>query len=158
MESADRPTSLTEKPIKDYNTIFERFVGASEEAPQDLLGIVAYGIYKHAKREWVADIRTRFARPPTEDELRAYHSTWTPSQIQNARNSAQQVLAEYADYVISEAEPRILRDAVRGKFWPAVGTAIFSNALYTIGLILLAVILSKSGIDFLALLSSAATD
>lgn len=71
MESADRPTSLTEKPIKDYNTIFERFVGASEEAPQDLLGIVAYGIYKHAKREWVADIRTRFARPPTEDELRA---------------------------------------------------------------------------------------
>ncbi|MCO6177330.1 hypothetical protein [Ciceribacter sp. RN22] len=157
MESAEKTTASRDSTAKDYNTIFERFVGDGEEAPQELLGIVAYGIYKHAKREWASDIHARFNRPPSDEELRAYHSTWTPSQIQNARRSAQQVLAEYADYVISEAEPRILREAVRGTFWPAVGTAIFSNALYTVGLIVVALILAKSGIDLLALLSSAAS-
>ncbi|WP_113447868.1 hypothetical protein [Rhizobium cremeum] len=158
MTTAEVVASSAPNGSKDYNTIFERFVGDGEAGNQDLLGIVAYGIYKNAKREWASEIRARHGRAPSEEELKAYHATWTSSQIQNARNNAQQVLAEYADYVISEAEPRILRDAVKGKFWPDVGTSIFSNALYTLGLIILAVILARSGVDLIGLLSTAAAE
>ncbi|MBB2792880.1 UNVERIFIED_ORG: hypothetical protein GGD58_001727 [Rhizobium pisi] len=122
----------------------------------DIVGIVAYGIYKNAKREWAMEFRKSYGLPPTAEDLRAYHATWTPAQIQNARNSAAQVMTEYADTVIAAEEPRILREAVKGSFWPAVGTSMFSNLLYTIGLITVAIVLAWAGIDLLGLLSTAA--
>lgn len=140
----------------DYNRVFERFVGEGDDGMSDIIGIVAYGIYKNAKREWATHFRQTYGRAPNSDDLRAYHATWTPAQIQSARNSAAQVMAEYADSVISAEEPRILRDAVKGSFWPSVWTSIFSNALYTIGLIVLAVILARAGVDLIGLLAVAA--
>lgn len=147
MES--EPTSSQE-----YNRVFEKFVGEGDDAMSDIVGIVAYGIYKNAKKEWATDFRAAYGRPPAFSDLKAYHATWTPAQIQSARNSAAQVMTAYADSVISAEEPRILRDAVKGSFWPAVGTSIFANAVYTVGLIILAVILANAGIDLLGLVSS----
>lgn len=141
-----------ESESQQYNRVFERFVGEAD-GDGDIVGIVAYGIYKKAKREWTMDFRNSYGRAPNASELNAYHSTWTPAQIQNARNSAAQVMAAYAEEVISQEEPRILRDAVKGSFWPSVMTSIAANALYTIGLIILAVIISRAGIDLLGLVT-----
>ncbi|MGR9552284.1 hypothetical protein ACU8MG_03820 [Rhizobium leguminosarum] len=140
----------------DYNRVFEKFVGEGEDGMSDIVGIVAYGIYKNAKREWAMEFRKSYGRPPTGEDLKAYHATWTPAQIQSARNSAAQVMTAYADSVISAEEPRILREAVKGSFWPAVGTSIFSNLLYTVGLIAVAIVLARAGIDLLGLLSTVA--
>lgn len=140
----------------DYNRVFEKFVGEGEDGMSDIVGIVAYGFYKNAKREWAMEFRRAYGRSPTTEDLKAYHATWTPAQIQSARNSAAQVMSAYADSVISAEEPRILREAVKGTFWPAVGTSIVSNALYTLGLIILAILLARAGIDLLGLLSTAA--
>ena len=148
--------AVPDEQAQDYNRVFEKFVGESDDGMSDIVGIVAYGIYKNAKREWATEFRSLYGRPPTAEDLKAYHRTWTPAQIQSARNSAAQVMAEYADSIISAEEPRILRDAVKGTFWPAVGTSIAANALYTIGLIVLAVILARAGIDFIGLVGSAA--
>lgn len=150
------PNDVSINPI-DYNKVFEKFVGEGEDGMSDIVGIVAYGFYKNAKREWAMEFRNSYGRSPTADDLRAYHATWTPAQIQSARNSAAQVMTAYADSVISAEEPRILREAVKGTFWPAVGTSIFSNALYTVGLIVIAILLARAGIDLLGLLSTAAT-
>ncbi len=139
----------------EYNRVFEKFVGESPDGMSDIVGIVAYGIYKNAKREWATDFRAAYGRAPSQDDLRAYHATWTPAQIQSARNSAAQVMAEYADTVISEEEPRILRDAVKGRFWPSIFTSMFANACYTLILIFIAVILAKAGIDLIGLISAA---
>lgn len=141
----------------EYNRVFEKFVGDTENGMSDIIGIVAYGIYKNAKREWASSFRETYDRAPIAEDLKAYHATWTPAQIQSARNSAVQVMAAYADEVIAAEEPRILRDAVRGKFWPTVGTSVFANAVYTIGLILFALILARAGIDLLGVLSAAAS-
>ncbi len=148
--------SSNQLDLTDYNRVFEKFVGDGEDGMSDIVGIVAYGIYKNAKREWAMEFRQTYGRPPSADDLRAYHATWTPAQIQSARNSAAQVMTAYADSVISTEEPRILREAVKGSFWPAVGTSIFSNALYTLALIAIAIVLARAGIDLLGLLSSAA--
>ncbi len=136
-------------PPHEYNKTFEKFVGNDFS---DLVGIVAYGIYKHAKREWATSIFNDHGRAPNADELRAYHATWTPRQIESARQSAAQVLSAYADEVISNEEPRILKDALKGSFWKSVWQSIFANGLYTLMLIALAIILAKAGVDLIGLI------
>ena len=148
--------SGSEKSAQHYNRVFEKFVGESPDGMSDIVGIVAYGIYKNAKREWATDFRSSYNRAPSQDDLNAYHATWTPAQIQSARNSAAQVMAEYADSVISAEEPRILKDALKGSFWPSVFTSISANVLYTLALIAIAIILARAGIDLIGLLSTAA--
>jgi len=61
------------------------------------------------------------------------------------------VLSSYADTVIDAARAGIVTEALRGTFWKSVWTNIFSGALYTVILIVFALILSKSGIDLLGI-------
>lgn len=93
-----------EQPDAGYNPIFEKLVKHRE----DVLGLVAYGIYKIAKREWVAQFGQDRQRNPNEAELTAYISTWTPSQLDNVQGTAEKVLASYAEEVIAAAEPGII--------------------------------------------------
>lgn len=136
----------------DYNPIFERLVGDA----QSTQGMVAYGVYKLAKRKWASEIRRQNGRAPTAEELKAYIATWTPSQLDNVRMVAEQTLAEYARNVIAEEEPRILREALRGGFWRAVWPAMLAALLYTLLLIGLALVLARSGIDLIGILKTAA--
>jgi hypothetical protein len=39
-----------------YNPIFERFVDPDRPEVEQLPGIVAYGLYKIAKREWASEL------------------------------------------------------------------------------------------------------
>ncbi|YBV97111.1 hypothetical protein M1D80_09505 [Phyllobacteriaceae bacterium JZ32] len=134
---------------KDYNPIFENLVINSDDG--DVLGVIAYGSYKRAKWEWAQDIWNKHGRPPNESELKAYIATWTPTQFTNARNTAAQVLTEYADTVIQAAKADIVKEALKGRFWINVFTSIFAAALYTIILIVLAFIAAKAGIDLLGI-------
>jgi len=53
-----------------YNKIFERLVGDIEDGGDaNLRGLLAYGFYKVAKREWVAQSREKNGNPPTGAEL-----------------------------------------------------------------------------------------
>ena len=142
------PTPLESAP--KYNPIFERLVSESG-GPNALPGLIAYGLYKTAKREWVSDLSAREGRKPTDAELDAYMRTWTASQITTIQERAEQFLAEYASAVIQEEEPRILREAVRGSFWRAILPSVVASFLYTLVLIAIALILARSGIDLLGI-------
>jgi hypothetical protein len=102
--------------MPNYNAIFEKFVDAAQDDQSEIVGIIAYGIYKTAKREWVIDFKEREERSPTEAELKAYVSSWTESRIDGAKQNAAQVIAEFAQTVVDEQEPRILRSALQGRF------------------------------------------
>ncbi|RWD17015.1 MAG: hypothetical protein EOS75_03810 [Mesorhizobium sp.] len=141
-------------PPHEFNPIFSKLVGVDED--DELLGVVAYGLYKKAKSEWAASIAQQYHRPPTSEELKAYMATWTPSQLVNAKRNAAQVLSAYADSVISAEEPRILKDALKGSFWTAVSTGIVGSFLYTLILIAVALVLARSGIDLIGIFSAAA--
>src|SRR3954468_18878418 len=98
------PPARQEPP---YNPIFERLI---EAAGNDRLrGLIAYGLYKTAKREWARELQKREGRKPNDDELLAYIRSWTPSQLENVQERARQALAEYAAAVIEAEQPRILR-------------------------------------------------
>jgi hypothetical protein len=139
------------EPASAFNPIFGKLVGTEEGVPADLQGFVAYGLYKVAKREWATEIATRHGRKPSEAELEAYMRTWTSSQITTLRERAAQVLSEYADAVIREEEPRILKNALRGSFWRGVWPSMLASFLYTLVLIGAALVLARSGIDLIGI-------
>ncbi len=138
------------KPNAEYNPIFERLVIEPEGG--EVLGVIAYGLYKKAKWEWAQEFWNNNGRPPNEAELKAYIRTWTPSQLQNIRNNAAQVLSEYADTVIEEAKPDIVAKALKGTFTRNLLTNLASAVLYTLILIALAFILSYSGVDLVGII------
>ena len=134
-----------------YNPIFEKLVpkgGGGDE----INSLVAYGLYKKAKREWVSQIWDAEKRPPTEAELRAYVAHWTPFLLENLKAQADNYLASFSSSVIDAAEPQIREDALRGTTWSAVKASIVGNAAYTLVLIAFVLILAWAGVDVLGFL------
>ncbi len=139
----------------EYNQIFEKLVINTDT--ETVLGIVAYGIYKKSKWEWAQEIYKSKNRRPNSTDLRAYVDTWTPSQIDNAKKNAAQVLSEYADAVIQEAKPSIVQEALKGSFLKNLGTSVLAAFVYTLLLIAFSMILTRAGIDVLGVLERFAT-
>lgn len=135
----------------DYNPIFERFVTPGQMEEQVLPGMVAYCLYKIAKREWATIFFARHGRKPSDAELNEYILTWTDSRIVGAQKEADAVLLAFASSVIDESAPRIREDALRGTFWGSVRSSIAAAFLYTLVLIGIVMILRFSGIDLVSI-------
>jgi hypothetical protein len=140
--------------LPPYNPIFSRFVDPERDEGEQLSGLVAYGLYKVAKREWAAELGARENRKPTELDLESYIRTWTESRLRGLADQAEGVLATYASTVVEAARPQIREEAIRGTFWAGVGLSITANAIYTIGLIVLLVILRYAGLDLLSIITA----
>jgi hypothetical protein len=77
--------------------VYEYFIGSEE----DIVGLVAYAIYKQEKREWLANWRRQNSSDPSPEHFSAFISAnLTPGQRHRYRNAARQVLDAYvaADY------------------------------------------------------------
>jgi hypothetical protein len=142
-------TSSPGEETADYNRLFETFVDLSRPEGERLQGLVAYALYKTAKREWAADVAARSRRRPTEEELANYQRTWTPTLIASTRQQAEQALAVYAETVIEDATPEIRESAIRGSFGKDVRAGVAAAFIYTILLVVIAVILRLVGVDAL---------
>ena len=121
-----------------HNPIFTKLVVESDDK---LLGMVAYGIYKTSKREWIQSVQGTQGRGPTPEELSAYAATWTPQLILNATDAATSALAEFASGAIDEARPNILKDALKGNAVRSVLLNMLSGLLYTLALIAVVLVL-----------------
>ncbi len=137
-----------------YNPIFERFVPA-EQADENVPGLIAYGLYKIAKREWAQQIQEREGRQPTPDEQAAYIATWTESRLRGLEQQADSTLAAFGEVVVNAATPGIREDAIRGTSGKSIRLSIAANFIYTLLLIAVALILKWSGIDLIGLLEKA---
>lgn len=131
-----------------YNPIFEHFVPANR-ANDNVRGLIAYGLYKIAKREWSQSIQDRHARQPTPEEREAYIATWTPSRLAGLEQQADVTLAAFGSAVVDAATPDIREDALRGTTSKAIGTSVSANGVYTLILIVFALILYLAGIDLI---------
>lgn len=134
----------------NYNSIFESLVGKIGQNPS-LIGMIAYGLYKQAKREWSDGIRRKHSRGPTDDELDAYFATWTESRLQGAKKEAEQILAQFADEVISNAKPDIEKQALRGTFRSGILQSMVGSFIYSILLVCIFLIISNLGVDIISL-------
>jgi hypothetical protein len=149
-------TQVTPRPaIEIHNRIFERLIDENPVDEHILVGVVAYFYYKAAKREWIENYCHQRGSAPSDAELRAYISSWTDMRIEGVREQANGTLTEYASYILEQERPKIVEEALKGRsFWRDAFVASFGAGLWTIALIIFAVILKLSHIDLLAVLSN----
>ncbi len=129
-----------------HNTLYERFV---DQGDNEVQGYIAYGLYKNAKREWVVGFKEANDREPTSEEVAAYVSAYTDQTIATYETQAAAVLAAFAEGAVADARADIVEEALRGSFWGSVWQSIFANALYTLALLALVLVLAFAGVDIL---------
>lgn len=134
-----------------YNTMYERLV---DQGDNTVSGYIAYGLYKHAKREWVRDFEQANGRSPTAQEQAGYVASYTPQITSALQTQATGVLAQFAAGAVDDARPEILREALRGSAWKSVGLSIAANVIYTLLLVAVVLVLAYAGVDILGIVSN----
>ena len=85
---APAPVSVSDMG-EDRNPVFEMLVSGDT----DIIGLVAYSIYKQNKRDWLMAFATARGREPTEDERISYIiGDSTPRRLATFRHLAQATL------------------------------------------------------------------
>lgn len=140
--------------VPPYNPIFTRFVPINEADGPSIPGLVAYGLYKVAKREWVLEFTNQNSREPTEDERRNYVATWTESRLAGLAKQAEGAMGEFAETIVVANAPAIREDALKGSIPRAIWTSMAASFFYTLLLIGVILVLRYAGVDLLSIASS----
>lgn len=102
----------------------------------------------------VRKFETDHGRPPKAAEINAYVSAYTPQTIDAFEAQASGVLAQFANGVVSDARPEIVKETLKGTFWKNVGQSIAANAIYTVVLVVIAMILAAAGVDLIGIFTT----
>ena len=121
------------------------------DGDDDLIGLLAYGLYERQKRDWVVSHRRRHSgRNPSETELAAVTSNYLSADMRTTlRDRAAHVLSGYAETYVEALEPQIristlssetlrqareLEDSVRKRvgFWRQVRSGFVVALLLTL--------------------------
>ncbi|HCC53271.1 MAG TPA: hypothetical protein DEQ30_15510 [Porphyromonadaceae bacterium] len=79
------------KNTKKYNFIYSKLV----ESENDLVGLVAYGMYKQHKISFINDFKEKYKREPNDSECEVFFLTSTTTdQLQKYRNQAEILVSE----------------------------------------------------------------
>ena len=122
-----------------YNFIYEKLVTSDD----DLTGLIAYGIYKKHKIEFIARIKDEEKRNPTDEECQSFFvASSTESQLKKYRNQAETILAETVANVASEEIARYEQDMLKNyraeiknclpSNWLTVGLSILSSFAFSV--------------------------
>lgn len=146
-----------------YNEIFEQLV----QKDDDLVGMIAYALYKQHKREWLLKFEARERRRPTPPEVLLFVEAQTQSQLLRLRQTAEFVLSEYSETIVEIEKPSIQRAALEtelanatkgtlskiegnSRWYKQIGTGIASAAAWSIILLVLLLVLAVFGVDVLS--------
>jgi hypothetical protein len=100
---AGRDGDIDENADKLAASVFKKLVTADD----DLVGLVAYGLYKQNKYDWLAAFEKSCGRRPTAEESRAYVvGEGTSRRVATYRQLAESALAAR----IPQAEPRSMAE------------------------------------------------
>lgn len=142
---------------RDYNRVYEHLV----EAEDDVIGLVAYSIYKQDKRDFLIEWRERRGGSPTADQLDVFTAgVLTPGQQQRYRFTARNILDAYAKTVVEAERPLIQSLAITERIESAaravegsahwyrqIPAGIASALIYTLLLIAILLVLRYAGVD-----------
>lgn len=135
---------------KDYNAVLEHYVDDSSDE-LDLVGMVAYALYKRQKRDWIIKYRTENSgKKPDLNEIQAVTSSYVTDDLRDTlRNRASDILSSYADTYVEAMEPAIRTEALnhemlrqardieqsiknQSNFWPQIWAGIVATAIWTL--------------------------
>jgi uncharacterized membrane protein YccC len=120
-----------------YNYIYSTLV----QSEQDILGIIAYSLYKRQKIEYVQTFKTKHGREPSDDDLAPFHDVSnSTTQLESYRNQAGQLAqgfldasvaaqaAELEQYYSDKASVEI-RNA-KPRFWWGVAQSVVGSVFF----------------------------
>lgn len=147
MPSPTEPPPEEEAP-ENYNTVFEQLVDNADEGESTLVGLIAYGLYKSAKREWIVRYQNERGTHPSHDDLRKYAQMQTDTSLNGFRSQAIEILASYADSFMQVERPRILKDALTGNFWRSFWPSLVASFAFAAIILVLVGIAALRGTEF----------
>ena len=106
-ETKSRPKSS--EPGPGHSDIFERLSAHDEN---DLVGLVAYGLYQRRKRAWIIDYHAKHGKFPTQAEREAYAFSYRESALSGLRTDAEGALAAFGELVAQEQIETLRSDAL----------------------------------------------
>ena len=124
--------------IMDKNFIYTKLV----HDDNDIIGMVAYGIYKKHKIEFIESIKREHGREPSEEEWHVFSiSTNTESQLNKYISQADNTLATFvmntAGEQIKTSERQMLEQyqsnikAVLPSNWKTIGLSVLSSFIFS---------------------------
>jgi hypothetical protein len=119
----------------DYNFIYTKLV----QNETDVIGVVAYSVYKRQKIEYIEAIRSKHQRRPDERELASFHDlTNSATQLDSYRQQAVALVRVFLKSAISEEavqlsqryEERTKQELARfrPRFWTGVAQSVIGSA------------------------------
>jgi hypothetical protein len=114
-EPSDTPSAPSRNG--DYNRVLEYYIEDLGSDDLDLVGIVAYGLYKRQKRDWIVQYKSNHnGERPSDAEIGAVTSSYLTADLKNTlRNRAADILSGYADTYVEAMEPQIRIEAVNSE-------------------------------------------
>lgn len=135
-------TELIQPEHRTYSTLVED--------PNDLVGLIAYSLYKRDKLDFVERHRANHGCAPTKDEFGVlYQLVNTPGQIDALRTRSATLLEQVTEVAFQEAVQQMEEDfkarllaelKVPKSFWRAVGENVVANVVAA-GLVTLVVVM-----------------
>ncbi|WP_375459544.1 hypothetical protein [uncultured Enterovirga sp.] len=97
---------MTAGDERSFSTAFDKLVRTDASGDEDIIGLLAYAIYKRDKRDLAV------SGALDETHLRQHHKTLTPGLVEQYRDGALRRLEIFSSAVLARAEPDI-REAAR---------------------------------------------
>ena len=130
---------------KQFNFIYTKLVQADE----DLVGLIAYGIYKKHKIEFIEKIKADTGHNPTDDDCQAFYSTCTTdSQLGHYRMQAEAMLSETISSIAREELTNYEREMHRNykseikscipSNWSSFGFSVLAGVVSTLAFTVIA--------------------
>lgn len=87
------------------NTVFKRLMASSPngEKPNELVALVAYGLYKKRKYDWCVEVAETHKRPATAAEIEMFVLQFNENQLDELRAEATRMLVYFSDAMSEEA-------------------------------------------------------
>ena len=106
----------------EYSKVFEQLVNTESE-DQDLIGLLAYALYKQKKRDWVIRLKEK-GTPPDEAAERSFEETHGQRDFDFFRGQAKDLLLAFSDSVVDDATPTIREEALQHRILNDANTVL----------------------------------
>jgi hypothetical protein len=140
--------SKPQQNLNQYNKIFETLCSDGDQL--DIFDMVAYSLYKKAKKEFVKNIKVQYSRKPTQSELNNYVSS-AELHLENYKSQAERMVGDLFNNILNEKYPEIenqvLKEYNKNNFWYDVFIGLFTSFLWSVILVVMYFIISGYSIE-----------
>ena len=139
---------------RNYNCIYKQLV----EDKDDIVGHIAYSLYKQDKVEYINRFKEENGREPGEDELKPFHdASCLDGSIERYKESAINLLGSFLDETLSQTAHQLeteyekhLEDVIKPlktKWWEAIIQSVIGAFVFAILLAAFVFIYQNNGSD-----------